>query len=80
MLVLSRRKDESLFIYPSLDVDPNMTVAELFKDGPIKVMLTSIANKQASIGIDAPQSLAVARAEVVDSVCGSDLLNLITGQ
>jgi len=66
MLVLSRRKDESLLIYPSLDVAPDMTVAELFKDGPIKVMLTGITNKQASIGIDAPRSLAVARAEVVD--------------
>ena len=37
MLVLTRRPSESLILYPSDSIDPNMTVRELFADGPIEI-------------------------------------------
>ena len=64
MLVLSRRENESFLIYPSPDISPDMTVAELFEDGPIHVRLGEISRTQAKIVIDASRALSVIRAEL----------------
>jgi len=39
MLVLSRRADESIVIQPAEGADGNMTMAELFANGPIQITL-----------------------------------------
>ena len=39
MLVLSRRADESIVIQPADGVDANMTMAQLFANGPIQITL-----------------------------------------
>jgi sRNA-binding carbon storage regulator CsrA len=52
MLVLSRRADESIVIQPADGVDGNMTMAQLFANGPIKM------------GIEAPEQLAIRRKDV----------------
>jgi len=39
MLVLSRRADESIVIQPADGVDENITMAQLFANGPIQITL-----------------------------------------
>lgn len=63
MLVLTRKEDEALVIFPSNDIDPSMTVAELFNKGPIKIIVNKLAG-QVKLGIKAPQGLTVLRFEL----------------
>ena len=64
MLVLTRREGESFLIYPSPDINPAMTVAELFQQ-PITVTLVDCKPGRVKVGIEAPRKLAVAREELV---------------
>lgn len=64
MLAISRRPGQAIFVYPADNIDPNMTVAELFSGGPIKIM-TDIKNGQVKVGIAAPRHLTVLREELV---------------
>jgi len=64
MLVLTRRIGESIFIFPSKDLDPNTTVSELFGDEPIRITLTRVNGNQSRLGIVAPDELTIAREEV----------------
>jgi len=64
MLVLTRRTGESIFIFPSNELDPNTPISELFTAGPIQLTLTRINGNQARLGIVAPNSLTIAREEV----------------
>ncbi len=64
MLVLTRRIGESIFIFPSAELDPDTPVSTLFKDGPIQLTLTRVNGNQARIGIVAPNTLTIAREEV----------------
>ncbi len=66
MLVLTRRDSESLVIRPAASLDPQMTVAELFADGPIVVHVIGIKGRQAKVGIEAPPALDIARSELLD--------------
>jgi sRNA-binding carbon storage regulator CsrA len=60
MLVQTRTKDEALIIYPADDLDPSMTVAELFQGGPIKI----VVDKPVKLAIKAPTGLSVVREEL----------------
>ncbi len=66
MLTLSRQEGESLFIDLEDSVDPNMTVGELFADGPIEILVSTIKRGSVKIGIDAPKELNVARNELIE--------------
>ena len=79
MLVLSRKEDESIIIYPSLGVDPDMTVAKLFKDGSIRLKLGIVERRQAKVCIDAARPLQISRAELVMAECVLTVLLLHTG-
>jgi len=59
MLVLMRRTGESILIYPD-----DMTVAELFADGPIKITVTSTKGPQCQLGFEAPPELAIVKDEI----------------
>jgi sRNA-binding carbon storage regulator CsrA len=63
MLMLMRRPNESFLIYPE-DIPEDMTVKQLFADGPIKIEVTETNNAQCKIGIKAPLSLNVVRSEI----------------
>jgi sRNA-binding carbon storage regulator CsrA len=39
MLVLTRKPGESIHIYPSEDIDPHLTIDELFSSGPIVIQV-----------------------------------------
>jgi len=60
MLLLTRRPNESIYIYPE-DLPPDMTVAELFADGQIAIEVLGIKGNQVRLGIDAPSSLTILR-------------------
>lgn len=65
MLMLARRIRESLYLYPEHDVDPAMSVGELFACGPIEVLLCGVhTSNQAWVGIAAPMALTVVREEL----------------
>jgi sRNA-binding carbon storage regulator CsrA len=64
MLVLSRRADESIVIQPADGVDGNMTMAELFANGPIQITLLGGTGRRIKMGIEAPEQLAIRRVDV----------------
>jgi len=64
MLVLSRRADESIVIQPADNADGNMTVAELFANGPIQITLLGGTGRRVKMGIDAPEQLAIRRKDI----------------
>lgn len=64
MLVLTRRTGESIHIYPSADIPPDMTVAELFRDGPFEIHIRKINPGQVRISIKAPRELTILRHEL----------------
>jgi len=65
MLILTRKSGQRILIGPSDAVDPNMTVGELFANGPIEIhYLGASRNKVPRIGIDAPKELKVMRSEL----------------
>jgi sRNA-binding carbon storage regulator CsrA len=66
MLVLTRRVGESILIYPSTTMRPDMTVQELFGDGPVRITVTRISGGQSRIGIIAPEALSIAREEIAE--------------
>jgi len=63
MLVLSRRENESIVIYPK-DLPENMTVAELFARGKIEIEVLGIQGGQVRLGFGAPKELAIFRTEL----------------
>ena len=64
MLVLSRRTDESIVIELADAVYGNMTLAELFADGPILITLLGGSGRRVKMGIDAPDQLSIRRKDV----------------
>jgi sRNA-binding carbon storage regulator CsrA len=65
MLVLSRRADESIVIQPADDADANMTMAQLFANGPIQITLLGGTGRRVKMGIEAPEQLSIRRKDGV---------------
>lgn len=66
MLVLTRRQGECVMVYPAEDIDPSMTVAELFKDGPMEIHVGSINKNQVRLNFQAPKALLLLRNELCE--------------
>ncbi len=64
MLVLSRRADESIVIQPADGVDENITMAQLFANGPIQITLLGGTGRRVKMGIEAPAELSIRRKDV----------------
>jgi len=62
--VLSRRADESIVIQPAEGTDVNMTLQQLFANGPILITLLGGSGKRVKMGIEAPEQLAIRRKDV----------------
>ena len=60
-----RRPSESIYIYPD-DISGDMTVKQLFADGPIKIQVTDTNGSQCKIGIKAPLNLRIVRNEIYE--------------
>jgi sRNA-binding carbon storage regulator CsrA len=63
MLVLSRKADESIVIQPADGVDGNMTMAQLFANGPIQITLLGGTGRRVKMGIEAPEQLSIRRKD-----------------
>ncbi len=63
MLVLSRRADESIVITVAEGTDPQLTLQELFANGPIQITLLGGTGKRVKMGIEAPAQLAIRRKD-----------------
>ena len=64
MLVVRRRSDESIIIQPAEGADANMTLAQLFANGPIQITLLGGTGRHVKMGIEAPEHLAIRRKDV----------------
>jgi len=51
-------------IQPADNADGNMTVAELFANGPIQITLLGGTGRRVKMGIDAPEQLAIRRKDI----------------
>ena len=61
MLIVSRRDAESIEIRPGDDIDPSMTLADLFSGGPIEITIFSSNNNRVKMGVQAPDELCIWR-------------------
>ena len=65
MLSITRRDGEYFTIEPITNLDPTLTVADLFKDGPIRIHLMHRGDsRQMRVAIDAPEELVILRGEL----------------
>jgi len=65
MLIVSRRDAESIEIRPGDDIDPMMTLADLFSDGPIEITIFSSNGNRVKMGVQAPEQLSIWRKKAV---------------
>ena len=65
MLIVSRRDDESIEIKPGDDIDPKMTLADLFATGPIEIRIFSSNGNRVKMGVQAPEQLSIWRKDTV---------------
>ena len=61
MLIVSRRDAESILIRPGDDIDPSMTLADVFKAGPIEITIFSSNSNRVKMGVQAPEQLSIWR-------------------
>jgi len=61
MLIVSRRDAESILIRPGEDIDPTMTLADLFRNGPIEITIFSAGGSRVKMGVQAPEQLSIWR-------------------
>lgn len=61
MLIVSRRNAESIEIRPGEDIDPDMTLADLFRHGPIEITVFSPGGSRVKMGVQAPEQLCIWR-------------------
>lgn len=61
MLIVSRRDAESILIRPGDDIDPQMTLADLFRNGPIEITVFSTGGSRVKMGVQAPEQLSIWR-------------------
>lgn len=64
MLVLGRRVGEIVRISLADGVSPQTTVGDLFRGGPIELVVTRITGKEVKIGIEADPRFKILRAEL----------------
>ncbi len=61
MLIVSRKDAESILIRPGDECDMDMTLADLFRDGPIEITVYSTGSKRVKMGVQAPEQLCIWR-------------------
>jgi len=61
MLIVSRRDAESILIRPGDGIDTTMTLADLFKAGPIEITIFSSNGNRVKMGVQAPEQLSIWR-------------------
>lgn len=65
MLIVSRRDDESILIRPGDGIDLKMTLADLFRNGPIEITIFSSNGNRVKMGVQAPEQLSIWRKKAI---------------
>ena len=65
MLILSRRPGETFYIVLAESVPHDLTVGELFADGPIQFTVLGVKGNQVRVGTEASDQLTILREELV---------------
>ncbi len=65
MLVLTRKPGQSIMIEPDATLDLRTPIGELFRAGPIEVVVTHVNHLQVKVGIHAHPRLQILREELV---------------
>jgi sRNA-binding carbon storage regulator CsrA len=65
MLIITRKRGQSIRIAPGPDTDPATPIGDIFARGPIEVLFVQARGSQIRLGIIAPLSLVVLRDELV---------------
>lgn len=63
MLIVSRRDAESILIRPGEGIDTSMTLADLFRNGPIEITIFTSDNSRVKMGVQAPRQLSIWRKD-----------------
>lgn len=63
MLILTRKPGQMLTIHPQGTLDPATPIGELFRAGPIEVIVSRIYGDKVRIGINAHPGLLITRSE-----------------
>lgn len=63
MLIVSRKDTESIEIRPGDGIDPQMTLADLFRAGPIEITIFSANGNRVKMGVRAPSELCIWRKD-----------------
>lgn len=63
MLIISRKDAESIVIRPADNVDPTMTLGDLFQNGPIEITVFASAGNRVKMGVRAPSELSIWRKD-----------------
>ena len=66
MLILTRKPGQLLTISPKGSLNPATSIAELFRDGPIEILVSRIDDGQVRIGIHAHPGLLIVRDDRED--------------
>ena len=65
MLIITRKRGQSIRIAPGPQTDPATPIGEIFATGPIEVLFVQARGAQIRLGITAPLSLIVLREELL---------------
>lgn len=63
MLTITRRVGETIHIFPGEDLDPNMTVGELFGDREIVIRIGPVSGSRVRLSVTAPRQLKIWRGD-----------------
>ncbi len=63
MLTITRRVGETIHIFPAEDLDPNMTVGELFGDREIVIRIGPVSGSRVRLSVTAPRQLKIWRGD-----------------
>ncbi len=63
MLIVSRRDAETILIKPGKDIDPTITLGDLFQRGPIEITIFSSNKNRVKMGVQAPEELSIWRKD-----------------
>ena len=66
MLIISRKKEQSIFLSLDESVDPQTPIGDVFSGQDIEVFISDINSKTVKLGIVAPECMAVHRNELVE--------------
>ena len=66
MLVVTRKDSESILISPDDGLDPDMTLKDLFEQGPIEITVFATGEKRVKMGVQAPTQLVIWRKDGED--------------